>query len=71
MLFPITSAGSGRTSSVSTWAEAVPDSVMQEVRREKTTRGFISNPEFAVKRRGSFQIDYSRIDHPIGQITSW
>ena len=71
VLYPITSGESGRTSSVSTWAEAVPDSVMQEVRKEKATRGFISNPEFGVKRRGTFQIDYSRIDHPISQITSW
>jgi hypothetical protein len=69
--YPITSAESGRTAYVSTWGEAVPDSVMQEVRKEKAARGFISNPEFGVKRRGTFQIDYSRIDHPLGQITAW
>ncbi len=69
--YPITSSETGRTANVSIWAEAAPDNVMQELKREKLARGFISNPEFGFKRRGTLQIEYTRIDHPIGQITSW
>jgi hypothetical protein len=69
--YPVTSVETGQTTAVSMWGEAVPDSLIEEIRKEKQSRGFIANPEFGTKRRGALKIEYKRIENPAGQITAW
>lgn len=68
---PITSAESGRTETVSTWAEEVPDEVWNKISADKRADGIVDDRLFANKKSGNLDLKYEKIQGSTRRITHW
>ena len=65
----ITNEETGRTETVSVWAERVPRATYDRVAADKQDNGIVDENEFATKRRGYEMLQ--RLFEDVGQITRW
>ena len=66
----ITSEEDGETTAVTIWAQRVPQSTFEAVRRDKEDDGIVQNAVLGVKERGKLEPDWN-MPVDAGAITRW
>lgn len=67
---PIRNEETGETSTVDKFGVRVPESTWRAVSEDKRDDGIVQRNKFAIKRRGTLQIEYLMV-HESGAITKW